>query len=210
MFKYYMFVLAFFLIACNNNDKQQQPATNPGLQTKSYAFPVKDLVIDNGAEEGWGADIKLSIVSVKEDDTTRNLTAVSNYNGKNLGLMVSVPKAKEGNNGFAKGLILKSIGSESDYLISTLANLYHQETDTTLRFNDNISVPYVNLNEFAKRVGGNIGAQGTTTTMYKLFFEDENGNYAELYLNINDSEHWIEIREKDEEYRPTIIKFLKQ
>ena len=43
----------------------------------------------------------------------------------------------------------------------------------------------------------------------KLFFETEDPeDYAELYVNINDKEHWLEIREKDEEYRKQVIKFL--
>jgi hypothetical protein len=39
--------------------------------------------------------------------------------------------------------------------------------------------------------------------------KDENENdYAELYLNINSAENWIELREKDEEYRPAVLQFL--
>jgi len=43
----------------------------------------------------------------------------------------------------------------------------------------------------------------------KLFFETEDPeDHAELYVNINEKEHWLEIREKDESYRRQIIKFL--
>ena len=45
----------------------------------------------------------------------------------------------------------------------------------------------------------------------KLFYESANENeYAELYLNINENEHWVEIREKDEEYRKAVLGFLSR
>ncbi|MBK7292200.1 MAG: hypothetical protein IPI78_19380 [Chitinophagaceae bacterium] len=43
----------------------------------------------------------------------------------------------------------------------------------------------------------------------KAFFEAENpDDNAELYININEAEHWIEIKEKDEGYRKQVIKGL--
>ena len=43
----------------------------------------------------------------------------------------------------------------------------------------------------------------------KLFFENNDPDgYAELYVNINEKEQWIELREKDEGYRRQVTKFL--
>jgi len=43
----------------------------------------------------------------------------------------------------------------------------------------------------------------------KLFFETEDPeDYAEFYVNINEKEQWLEIREKDQSHRRQIIKFL--
>lgn len=80
-----------------------------------------------------------------------------------------------------------------------------------MKFTNSISVTYVNLDEFAKSLGAQDGGDYETQNQYKLFYEGSGEDeYAELYLNISPTEHWIELREKDEEYRPTIIKFLKK
>ena len=210
MIKIILYGLTLFLFSCNNSDKTKN--SSPDLAKENNdSYPIKELVIDNGEEEGWGADIRLSIVSVAETDTSKLYTAISTYQGTKLGLLVSIPKQKEGGKGFASGIVLKSIGTESDNLIQTLAKLYKQKSDSSLKFTNSISVTYVNLDEFAKSLGAEDGGEYKTQNQYKLFYEGLNEeDYAELYLNIDPTEHWIELREKDEEYRPVIIKFLKK
>lgn len=108
------------------------------------------------------------------------------------------------------GISLQSIGSRSDYLLQTLYQLYKQTVDTTATFAKSIYVTYVNLKEFAKAVAGQEGHY-TAANEYKLFFEGKGDEeYAELYLNINLVDNWIELREKDEEYRPIVLRFLRQ
>ena len=209
MIKNIFFGLTLFLLSCNNADKTTN--SDKAIQSKDEASSIKELVVDNGEEEGWGADIKLSIISIKETDTSRVFITTSTYEGKKLGFSVSIPKAKEGNGGFASGIELKSIGSESDNLLLALAKLYKQKVDTTLKFTESVSLTYVNLDEFAKSLGAKDGGKYKTENQYKLFYEGiKEGEYAEVYLNINQTEHWIELKEKDEEYRPIIIKFLKR
>lgn len=209
MTKNILFGLILFLISCNNAHKTSNLETVK--QSNNETFPIKELIIDKGEEEGWGADIRLSIISIKETDTSRVFITTSIYEGKKLGFLVSVPKVKEGNSGFAGGIVLKSVGSESDNLLFTLSKLYKQKTDTTLKFTKAISLTYVNLDEFAKSLGAKDGGEYKTENQYKLFYEGiKEGEYAEVYLNINQTEHWIELKEKDEEYRPIIIKFLKR
>ena len=209
MIKNILFGLTLFLLSCNNADKTSNSET--AKQSNNEILPIKELVIDNGEEEGWGADIRLSIISVKETDTSRVFITTSTYEGKKLGFSVSVPKAKEGNSGFASGIVVKSIGPESDNLLLTLSKLYKQKADTTLKFTESVSLTYVNLDEFAKSLGAKDGGEYKTENQYKLFYEGiKEGEYAEIYLNINQTEHWIELKEKDEEYRPIIIKFLKR
>ena len=200
------------ILSCNNSDNSKTTSTSDKKQVeKKDTFPEKELFVDNGDEEGWGADIRLSIISISESDTAKLFTAISTYEGKRLGLLVSVPKKKEGDKGFGSGITLKSIGVESDNLLIVLSKLYKQKVDTTLKFTSSVSVTYVNLDEFAKRLGAEDGGQYKTENQYKLFYEGEKeGDYAEIYLNINRTEHWIELKEKDEEYRPVIIKFLRQ
>jgi hypothetical protein len=76
-------------------------------------------------------------------------------------------------------------------------------------FTKKITLNFVNLKTMAKNLSGKDAEPYTSTNEYKLFFE-RNKKYAELYLNINSEEHWIELNEKDEEYRPFIIDFLKK
>ena len=209
MIKNILFGLTLFLLSCNNADKTGNSKT--AKQNNNETFPIKELIVDNGKEEGWGADIRLSIISIKETDTSRVFITTSTYEGKKLGFLVSVPKAKEGNSGFASGIELKSIGSESENLLLTLSKLYKQKADTTLKFTEAVSLTYVNLDEFAKSLGAKDGGEYKTENQYKLFYEGiKDGEYAEVYLNINQNEHWIELKEKDEEYRPIIIKLLKR
>jgi len=205
-----IYVLFLFLFSCNNSDKTQNSSVDPSPNS-SDTFPTKELIVDSGEEEGWGADIRLSIVSFAETDSSKSYTAISTYQDKKLGLIVSIPKKKEGDKGFASGISLRSIGTESDNLLHTLAILYKQKTDSSLKFTNSISVAYVNLDEFAESLGAQDGGDYKTQKQYKLFYEGgSEDEYAELYLNISPTEHWIELREKDEEYRPTIIKFLKK
>lgn len=199
-------ILLFILtiLSCSNN---QGKTSNANAQT---AFSIKPLIIDNGEEEGWGADIRLSITNVSENDSANIYKTISTYNNQELGFLVSVPKRKEGDKGFGKGIRLESTGKISDNFLQVLTNLYKQKTDTAWKFVNTILLNYVNLNEFAKSLNAEIIDPPSNTKEYKLFFEgNSEDNYAELYLNINTEEHWIELREKDEEYRSFIIRFLR-
>jgi hypothetical protein len=176
----------------------------------SKASVVMPLQIDAGEEEGWGADIRISIVEKAENNDAHFYKALSLYKGKELGFLVSIPKAKEGNKGFGEGITLKSVGVPSNNLLQSLYELYNQTEDTLSSFVDHITVSYVNLKSFAKAVSG-LEPEHTAANEYKLFFEGQSDEeYAELYLNVNADGNWLELREKDEEYRPIILRFLRQ
>jgi hypothetical protein len=210
MQKITIIILLVTLFSCSNNQINADSSTSAPSATKTKTNPVQPLQIDNSEKEGWGVDIKLSIVEKSENDTAKIYKAVSSYNGQELGLLVSVPKHKEGEKAFGQGISLKSIGTQSDYLLQTLYQLYKQKVDTTVTFTKAISVTYVNLKEVAKTLAGE-GGQYTAANEYKLFFETQNGEeYAELYLNVNPTDNWIELREKDEEYRSILLRFLRQ
>jgi len=195
------------LFGCSNNRTQIDSSKSSEPTTIKYA--VQPLKIGN-EDEGWGADITLSIIEKSENDTAKIYKAVSLCNGKELGLMVSVPKRKEGAKGFGQGISLRSIGAPSDFLLQTLSKLYKQPLGTTATFVKDINVTYVNLKEFAKAVTGQEG-QYTAANQYKLFFEGKDDEeYAEVFLNVNSEENWIELAEKDEEYRPDLLRFLRR
>jgi len=76
-------------------------------------------------------------------------------------------------------------------------------------FINSAKLAFVDLNEFAKSKFGKDAIPQTDAKEMKLFFETQDpDDYAELYVNINDKEHWLELREKDEGFRKQVIKFL--
>lgn len=188
-------------LSCQNNGGQSTKGSKDN-------FPVKPLIVFDNKEDGWGGDVRLSIVNIDENDSSTLYKAISSYQNKTLGLLILIPKSKESSNGFGKGIILKSIGKESDNLLRTLANLYKQHIDSNSKFAGSIPVEYVDLSEFAKSVTGKTDDASTTTSEYKLFFGSKDDE-AELFLNINPKDMWVDLREKDEEYRPSVIKALK-
>ena len=171
----------------------------------SNNFPVKPLIILNAKDDGWGADIKMSITNISENDTSYAYKAISHYDNSNVGFIVIVPKSQTDSKGFGKLIILKSIGTESDNLLHTLTALYKQKANPASTFVESASPSYVDLNEFAKSIGGN--TKESDVKEYKLFFQTKDDE-AELYLNIDPIEKWVEVSEKDPEYRPVVIKAL--
>ncbi|MCW3110486.1 MAG: hypothetical protein JWQ09_4992 [Segetibacter sp.] len=79
-----------------------------------------------------------------------------------------------------------------------------------MQFTDFISADCVNMGDYIDSLDKQANSNYVSTkSQYKLFFHGRNeGDYAELYLNINATEHWIELEEKDEEYRQILIKLL--
>jgi len=197
------------LFSCSNNINQ--PVDQQALGT-ALGYPIKPLQRYTEDDlDSSGTGLRISIVEKSENDSAELYKVISTYKGKEVGLSVSVPKAKEGNKGFGEGIMVESIGSPSDNLLQTLSEIYGKHIDTSARFVKKIVLNYVNLKEFAKSVAGTEGQPYTAVNEYKLFFEGkEDGEYAEVYLNINPKEDWIELAEKDEEYRPVLLHFLKQ
>jgi hypothetical protein len=90
-----------------------------------------------------------------------------------------------------------------------LSKLYKLRDDTAKHFISLAKLAFVDLNEFAKAKFGKDAIPHAGEKEMKLFFETEDPeDYAELYLNINEKEHWLEIREKNKRYRRQVIKFL--
>src|ERR1700743_1615268 len=186
------------IVSCSSPQNQR---TAPAAAN----YPVKPLERE---DDTLSADIRLSISNISENDTAKLYKAVSTWQGKELGFLVMVPKREERGGGFGSGIVLKSLGPQSDYLLKTLAGFYKQKPDTALHFTTSTSVNYVNLGGLAKSLGAG-NANHSATVEYKLFFEGrQKDDYAELYLNINSDEQWVELKEKDPEYRPMIIKLL--
>ncbi|UAY53141.1 hypothetical protein [Ferruginibacter albus] len=199
-----IFIASIF--SCNNSTNLKT-STDPIASRDT--FPAKELLIDKGDDEGWGADIRLSITEVSKTDSSISYFANSLYETKNLGFKITVPTASPNNEKeLAQVLTIQSSGNISDNLVQTLSKLYKQKADTSLHFVPSKKITFIDLNEFRKQLGAEPSNKDSTKEM-KVFFETKNpDDAAELYININEAEHWIEIKEKDDSYRELVIKGL--
>lgn len=192
-----------FLFGCNDKDGKSQ--------TKNFGDQIKleDITSRIDHEEGW-SDIFLKMVETKKTGRSHIYIAKGLYKNKTVGLQFEVNSnigagivngEIDGKSGFvANAVQIKSIGQESDKLIKALGELYQQQTNKSFT-KQTISATAFSLNEKAVNLDKN------DYYKLKLFFaEDDENLYSEIYLNINTDKQEIEIHEKDEEYRESIIK----
>lgn len=201
-------ILVFQFLGCASDPSTNGsvPASQPRKVVESY--PEKPVVKfeDNGDDTGFG-DFALSIVAVSETDTAMVYKVLSTWETKNIGLLIEIPK-KEGDKGFGHGIHLKRTGMESDNFVRFMASEYKLRADSVKHFAD-LTVDYVNMNSFARELGAK--KYDTTLDEYKLFFQGpDTTDYAELYLNVDNRQKQIQFKEKDLEYRPTIIRLLQK
>jgi len=173
----------------------------------NISLPIKPLIVLNDREGGWGSDIRLSIVGISEDDSSKIYKAVSSYNNENMGLLVYVTKKGTNSQGFGNAITLKTIGKESDNLLHKLSELYKQKIAYDSKFADTVSASFVDLKVFSKSVAGSAGNADPNSDEYKLFFETKDDE-GELFLNINSTDKWVELSEKDPEFRSVVLKAL--
>jgi hypothetical protein len=196
--------ICLFLLICLSCQSKSNDQSAAHDATKLEAKP---LIIDK-SEDSFGGDIKFSIVSIEKNGAYNTYKVNSTHEGKNVGFDVIMPNIKEDKKGFGNGIIIKKSNDISHNFINLLQDVYKIKSKKELLFVDSIKANYVDLGAFMTTISGQ-KAEQSDTKQYKLFFEGDE-DYAEIYLNINEQEHWIELREKDEEYRPLILAFLSK
>lgn len=160
--------------------------------------------------EGWN-DIFLKITSETVTDSSYIYIAKGLHNKEVVGLQIEISthigagviNGKADQSGFAADAVrIKTIGKESDRFINALAELYKQPTGRIF-ISAPISVAVFSLND------KNVDLSKSAYYKLKLFFAGHDKDmYCELFLNINTTKREIELHEKDEGYRPNIIKCL--
>ena len=200
MHKHSIFILFLTFLSCSTNDNKHQ-ATSADTN-RAENFQTQPAIIET-EDEGWGGDIKLSYINASITDKAVIYKINSSYDNQNLGFEISVPKNE------LATMTIKSTGKNSDSFLHFLEKIYKQNTNTSAKFIDTITADCMNMGDYVDSLNKQSNGSYVTIAQYKLFFHGKNeDDYAELYLNVNDIEHQIEIKEKDEEYRPTIIKLL--
>src|SRR4051812_6371304 len=105
-------ILTALLFSCisNNNSKKETGVRADLVQSSNKdTFPAKELFVDKGDEEGWGADIRLSITEISKTDTSITYFANSVYGKENIGLKIIIPTASPKSKGeLAQVLTLQS------------------------------------------------------------------------------------------------------
>lgn len=167
-------------------------------------FKKTEMTVSNKSD-GWGGDVKLSILTKIETDSGNVFKVVSTFKGKDLGFDLFMPK-ENSDGGFGKGLILSSSGEKSNLFLEKLGEIYEIK-GTSNKFTKSISLSFVDLEAMVKQLGASSSSEQSSEKGYKLFFENEKEN-AELFLNINEQEGWVELAEKDSEYRNAVLRFL--
>ncbi|REC79438.1 hypothetical protein DRF60_06340 [Chryseobacterium elymi] len=164
--------------------------------------------IINVKEEGFN-DIALKIVETENSANAFLYTVKGKYKNKIVGLKLTVQNninagivnGKLDSNAFyRKGMTLQSIGEESDNFLHALCKIYG------IKCNDKFSIKPITVTIFPlNEIEANLS--NPNYYRFKAFFnDDEENDYAEIFINLNLEENLVEFNEKDNEYRANIIK----
>lgn len=165
------------------------------------------------AEDGF-VDMVFRIRDVHEDQNGwTTLTVDAKHEGVNVGLMIAVrPGMRSGIVGdeidktafYPKGILLLRDEKNSDALLRAFESLYKAKKRSS-QFRERSEVT-------AFALSGDPRKLKTNYVKFKIFHDDkdERGEYFELYLHINIPGGIIALNEKDQEYRPAILKSFEQ
>ncbi len=193
----------FSLLACSNNPSPNKAPVSDHRDTNKLTGEA--MIINQGHSSGSGADLRLSFTGVRDLAKSRAFTIQSNYDQKNIGFTLYVPKK-----GYAPGRI-ESTGQASNNFLIILQQLYKQKPDSARIFIDSLTFDCISLGDIYNKDSMGTASQTLIAADYKIFMESKDEkNFAELFLNVNEAAHWIELKEKDEEYRAAIIDFLSK
>ena len=159
-------------------------------------------------EEDW-KNIFLKITEETMTDTSHIYIAKGFYKEHVVGLQLEVSSEigagivngkPDGKSAFVSNAVqFRSIGQESDEFVKALAELYKQPAVKSFT-SGLVSATVFSLNEKP------VNLDKRDYYRLKLFFEDDEGLYSEVFLNINTDKREVEIQEKAEEYREPMIK----
>jgi hypothetical protein len=170
---------------------------------------VVNLLADTAGGENWGGDVRFSVIRTEARDASTIYTLQANYKGKPVGFAIELPKNTNKNNGgFGSGIKITSLGTPSDDFRNALAQIYKLKGDTSQKFVTKTDVAYVDLVGFSKSAAADATRDSPYQKELKFFFISDQGEEAELYFNLDKTGKLVELNEKDEEYRPTIIRLL--
>jgi hypothetical protein len=203
-------IVSVLLFSCQQSEKTDNSTPTETLINTSV-FPIQPMQLDAPA------NLRLSYIGRTVTDSSVFYQVMATYNGETFGFNLSVPKQEDGTAYFS------GAGKVSDNFLHFMQGIYGRTVDTTIRFGDNVSAHFVALGallsdgithshdstvhvpDSAARSLENLGTEN------KLIFRNPTtGDSAELYLDINEKEHWIGLAERDTLYRARLIRAMAQ
>jgi hypothetical protein len=149
MKKFSILPVLILSLGCSTN--QTSNVKKAANTTTTFTYPIQPLFIDNGEEEGWGADIRLSLTEITLTDSFTSYKAISSYERKNVGIEFILANNKPViENSPTQILTIKTCGESSDNLLTLLSRLYKLKGDTAKHFIRLAKLAFVDLNEFAR------------------------------------------------------------
>src|SRR5215469_11673185 len=160
-------------------------------------------------EEGYH-DLIFYVQEQKQlPDGSQSVRGVGTYKGRQLGLEVVLgPTWKGGTPSkdipltiYSGTLMYHSTGPESDAFVQVLDELYGTKLSPRAMAKE---TQFTGL-----ALEGNPGNLSKGPVKIKTFFENGNDkDYAELFTDVDLAAHRLEVHEKDEEYRPAVVRAL--
>ena len=204
-------ILASVLLFSCQQSENTDNSTPTGTLINNSVFPIQPMQLEAPA------NLRLFYTGKTVTDSSVFYQVLATYKGETFGFNLSIPKGENGTAYFS------GTGKVSDNFLHFMQGIYGRPVDTTIRFGDEVSAHFVSLGallndgithshdttvhvpDSAARSLENLGTEN------KLVFRNATtGDSAELYLDINEKDHWIGLAEKDTLYRGRLIKALAQ
>ena len=189
-------LVSVLLFSCQQSENTDNNTPTETLINNSV-FPIQPMQMEAPA------NLRLFYTGKTVTDSSVFYQVMATYKGETIGFNLSIPKG-EGGTAYFSGT-----GKVSDNFLHFMQEIYGRPVDTTIRFGDEVSAHFVSLGAFVPdstaRSLENLG------TKNKLVFRSATtGDSAELYLDINEKEHWIGLAERDTLYRARLLKAMAQ
>jgi hypothetical protein len=203
----------FCIAACAFLGSCQQMETSDNNGTPTDSLVVTSVYPVQAMQVVAPVGIKLSYTGRTTTDSSYFYQVTSTHNGEIFGFNLSVPRKETGI------AYLSSKGKPSDDLLHFMQRLYGQRVDSASHMGEYIAAGFSSLgalvattDTMAKPGSDSTGQQkpGTLGTQNKLIFRNAAGDQAEIYLDIDEKEHWIGLMEKDSTNRAPLIRCLMQ
>lgn len=177
-------------------------AQNVGIDFSHVKPVVKPTEIVSKSEAGY-CDLRFRIGEViTAKDGSMAVVAVGLHNKQPVSFEIHLPSCPPSKSKFQNATIkLSSRGPESDTFARALAALYKTKAHPK-KMKPSTTFTAITLE-------GDLSKPHDRTVNLKLFYDDDNENhYAEVFLNLNLRADEVELREKDPQYRTSLVNAL--